>query len=242
MMPARITAAVAERRAPAIVGLLVAWGGTALLVSPAAQGFDWSSIVVRFVGQAVLWLLFGAVIGIILLWEKKALSSLWLRGFEWQSVAWAVVLVLGSIFVLFPVTESLRQALGLPGYAAGMEYALASPMWLRAFSVVTAGIVEETLFRGYAVTRLVQLTGSAMFAVISSSVVFAALHLPVWGPGPSLGFLIVSIAMTAFFVWRRDLLAMIIAHVAIDTWGLLLTPELSAWWAWALSVVAWRAA
>jgi len=231
-----------ERRAPAIVGLLIAWGGTAVLVSPAAQLLDWSSIVVRSAAQAVLWLLWVAVIGIVLLWEKKPLSSLWLRDFEWQSVAWAAVLVLGSIFVLFPVTEWLRRTLGLPGYGAGMEYALASPMVLRALSVLTAGIVEETLFRGYAVTRLLQLSGSLVFAIISSSVVFAALHLPVWGPGPSLGFLIGSVAMTAFFVWRRDLLAMIIAHVAIDTWGLLVTPELSEWWACAFSLIPWRAA
>ena len=144
--------------------------------------------------------------------------------------AWAAILVLGSIFVLFPVTEWLRHALGLPGYAAGMEYALASPMLLRAFSVLTAGIVEETLFRGYAVTRLLQLSGSLVVAVISSSVVFAALHLPVWGPGPSLGFLIGSIAMTTFFAWRRDLMAMIIAHIAIDTWGLIMTPQVSERW------------
>jgi len=219
------------RNAPAIVGLLVAWGGTALLVSPVAQFLgDSSSIVVGVLGQAVLWLLCAAVLGIVVCWEKKPLVSLWLQPFQWQSLVWAGVLIVGSIVLLFPVTELVRRNLGLPSYAAGMEKALASPVWLRVFAVLTAGIVEETLFRGYAVTRLMQLSGSRLLAVSLSSVVFAALHLPVWCVGPCVAFFIGGLATTTFFVWRRDLLAMILAHVAIDLWGIVITPAFSQWW------------
>jgi membrane protease YdiL (CAAX protease family) len=212
--------------------LVVAWGGTALLVSPAAQLLvDSSSILVRVVGQAALGLLWATVIGIVLVWERRPLESLWLRSFEWQSLVWAAVLILGHVFLLYPATEWLRRGLGLPGYAAGMEAVLVAPVWLRVFAVLTAGIVEETLFRGYAVTRLVQLSGSPMLAVILSSVVFAALHFPLWGSGPTLVFLIGGLAYTAFFAWRRDLMAMIIAHVAIDLWALVVTPGFLRWWA-----------
>jgi membrane protease YdiL (CAAX protease family) len=141
-----------------------------------------------------------------------------------------VVLVLTSILFLFPATEWLRKAVGLPDYAAGMEQALALPIWLRVVAVVTAGIVEETLFRGYTVTRLARLTGSLWLAAGLAASVFAALHLPVWGRGPSLAVLIGGLVTTAFFIWRRDLLAMIIAHVAIDAWGLVVTPLYSEWW------------
>lgn len=58
---------------------------------------------------------------------------------------------------------------------------------------------------------------------------FAALHLPVWGPGPSLGFFMGGLATKAFFVWRKDLAVMIIANVAIDRWGLVITPAVSRW-------------
>jgi len=112
-----------------------------------------------------------------------------------------------------------------------METAMEYPLWFRVLAVLTAGVVEEILFRGYAVTRLAQLTGSLLWAAIISGLVFAALHLPVWGAGPSLGFFIGGLATTAFFVWRRDLVAMIIAHVAIDTWALVVTPTFSKWWA-----------
>ena len=214
-----------------MIGLLVAWGGTALLVSPLPRSLgDPSSIVTKCLGQAVLWLLFTAVIGIVVLWEKQPLASLWLRPFHWQSAAWAGVLVLAHILLLFPVTEWVRKAAGLPGYADGMEEALALPAWFRVVAVVTAGVVEETLFRGYAMTRLARLTGSLWLAAAVSASVFAALHLPVWGAGPSFAFLIGGVANTAFFIWRRDLLAMIIAHVAIDAWGLVITPLYSTWW------------
>lgn len=214
-----------------LVGLVVAWGGTALLVSPAAGLLgDPTSIVTKCLEQAALWMLFAAVIGIVILWEKQPLASLWVRPFQCQSVAWGGLLVLASILFLFPATEWVRNALGFPGYARGMGKALALPIWFRVVAVVTAGVVEETLFRGYAVTRLARLTGSLWLAAALSATVFAALHLPVWGAGPSLAFLIGGLATTGFFIWRRDLLAMIVAHVALDAWGLLVTPVFSEWW------------
>jgi hypothetical protein len=36
--------------------------------------------------------------------------------------------------------------------------------------------------------------------------------------------------MAAFPVWGRDLAAMIVEHVAIDMWGLVITPAASPWW------------
>jgi len=212
-------------------GLAVAWGGTALLVSPASRFLGPpGSIVTACFEQAVLWLLFIAVLVIVFAWEQERLSSLWLRPLEWQSFAWAAALVAASLLVLFPVTEWLRRTLGLPGYQAGMEAVLALPAWFRLVAAMTAGVVEETLFRGYSVTRLSRLTGSVWLAAGISVVASAMLHLPMWGPGPSLAFLVGGAATTAFFVWRRDLLAMMIAHAIIDTWGLVVTPDVSQWW------------
>lgn len=68
-----------DRVAP-VVGLLVAWGGTAPLVSPAARLLaNPSSLVTKCLEQAILWLVCGALVGIVVLWEKQPLASLWLR-------------------------------------------------------------------------------------------------------------------------------------------------------------------
>jgi len=210
--------------------LLVAWGGTALLLTPWAIRSLGASVVGRVVGQAVMWLLCGAVVLIAVRWERRPLSSLWLRPFGWQSIAWAAVLWAAHLFVLFPASESIRVALGLPGYATGMEMALASPVWLSVIQVTTAGIVEETMFHGYAITRIADMTGHVWLAVVVASGVFAALHLPLWGAGPSLAFFLSGVATSAFFAWRRDLLAMILFHIAADAWGLVIAPLYSRWW------------
>jgi membrane protease YdiL (CAAX protease family) len=217
---------VTRETAPTAVGLLLAWGGTALLVGPAGAFVgDASSTVGAMLGQAAMWLLFAAVVGIVIFWEKEPLASLWLRSPAWQSIGWASVLAIFSVLVMFPVTEWVRQTAGLSDYTVGMETTLVHPIWLRVVAVLTAGIVEETLFRGFAVTRLLRLGWSAPVVVVLSSAVFAALHLPVWGTGPSVALLIGGIATTAFFVWRRDLLAMILAHIAIDMWALVVAPS-----------------
>jgi uncharacterized protein len=190
------------QRTPVIVGLVVAWGGSALLVSPVARVLIRSSLpLAGILDQIALWLICAAIIAIVVLWEKRPLNSLWLRPLQWQSFAWGGGLALFSILILFPGTEWVRTAVGLPGYARGMETALVYPVWLRVFAVITAGVVEETLFRGFAVTRLLQLSGSTLLTIGVSSAVFAALHLPVWGAGPSLAFLIGGLVTTAFFVW-----------------------------------------
>ena len=111
-----------------------------------------------------------------------------------------------------------------------MEKVLGLPLWLRVVAVITAGTVEETLFRGYTVTRLSKLTGSMWLAAALSVTAFAALHIPVWGIGPSFSFLLGGAATTAFFIWRRDLLAMVLAHIAIDAWALAVTPHFFGWW------------
>jgi CAAX protease family protein len=214
----------------AIAGLAVAWVGTGLLVSPWSRVLgEPGRVATALVEQAALWLLFAAVLAIVLLWERQPLASLWLQPFRWQSVGWGLLLV-AAFAIILPVREWVRRAADLPGYAAGMEQVLALPLWVRVLAVIQAGIVEETLFTGYAVTRLTLLTGRVWLAAALSLIVFCALHVPVWGAGAALAFFVSGVLSMAFFVWRRDLLAMIVAHVTIDTWGIVLTPLFSEWW------------
>jgi membrane protease YdiL (CAAX protease family) len=211
--------------------LAIAWGGTAMLVGPVGRMLgDPRSTTTQLLGQLALWSLLAAVLVVVRVWERQPLTSLGLNRLTWKSVGWAVVLALLYVLLLFPLTEAARTALGLEGYSQGMRQAMAMPMAMRVVAVVTAGVVEEALFRGYAVTRLIQLLRNPASAAIISSAAFAVLHLPMWGPGPSASFFMSSLFMTAFFIWRRDLWTMILAHVAIDAWGLIVSPGLSKWW------------
>ena len=79
----------------------------------------------------------------------------------------------------------------------------------------TSGAVEEFLYRGYATERLGALTGSRGVGAGLATLGFALAHVPAWGLGFALtADLPFGIVMTAFYLWRRDLLANMLAHSA----------------------------
>jgi membrane protease YdiL (CAAX protease family) len=127
------------------------------------------------------------------------------------------------IYAVVPAASALMGALGLGGFEAGLTAVHAWPLWLRVLAVLTGGAAEELLYRGYAQTRLEQLTGSAPLAAALSVLAFALAHGPLWGLGPVVTFLFSGGFLAAFFLWRRDLLANVVAHVAVDALGLVLT-------------------
>jgi membrane protease YdiL (CAAX protease family) len=164
------------------------------------------------------------------LWEKQPLNSLWLRPFHWRSVVWAVLLVAANYLAFFPAGEWVRRTAALPGFATGMERVMRFPLWYRVLAVIGAGVVEEILFRGFTVTRLVRLSVPVWLAATLTLVAFTALHIPVWGWGFALSGLVSGAPAMAFFVWRRDLLTMIVFHTITDAMGLVIVPLYSDWW------------
>src|SRR6185436_2413649 len=79
---------------------------------------------------------------------------------------------------------------------------------------MTTGLIVAWVL-GYAFTRLEEIVGTRLGGAISI-VAAALLHFPHWGWGPVAAFLFTGIIATTFFVWRRDLLANITAHVIVD--------------------------
>jgi membrane protease YdiL (CAAX protease family) len=131
----------------------------------------------------------------------------------WREVGLGLVagLALYSIgyFLLTPLSELLQRKLG--GYRTDKgdrdrAYRLA---WLIAV-VIFASVVEEFVYRGYALAQLAPLTGTA-WAVIISSVFFGLLHWAYgwWGMASSVVY---GVIFALLFLWRENLVAPIIAH------------------------------
>ena len=217
---------------PLFFGLALAWGGTVLLISPpAVRHFgDPSHLAMAFVGQALLWILAAAVVANVLLWERQRLASLWLKPFRWQSIAWGFALVVVNAVVIAPIGEWVRHAAGLPGFSQGMERVMAFPLSYRIVAFVSAGVVEELLFRGYTIPRLARMTGNVWLAGALAVLGFWLLHVPAWGWGFVLGGLVGGAAFTAFFIWKKDLLAMMVFHATTDAIGFVISPMFSEWW------------
>jgi membrane protease YdiL (CAAX protease family) len=152
------------------------------------------------------------------------LSSIGLRFDRFgRSVAWGFGLAVVA-FAILAVCLVGFSALGIH-YGEGTGISRALPVTLLA--VTRAGISEEALYRGFALERLKSLTGSKWIAVGVTLVLFAAFHFRQGMAGVFLAFLLGGV-FTAFYLWKRDLLATITGHFLVDFVPNVLLPLLGA--------------
>lgn len=110
----------------------------------------------------------------------------------------------------------------------GITQLAQTPIALRIAIVITAGITEEILFRGYPIERLTSMTGRVVLGAGIAYLVFVLLHIPFWGWGGTIQIGIWSLIVTALYVWRRDLPACMVMHLLNDAYAFILLPELFA--------------
>jgi membrane protease YdiL (CAAX protease family) len=185
---------------------------------------DSPSLAAALPFDLMMWGLLAAILIIVVRVERKPLASIGLRPPGWLTIFWSLALTFAMTLVLVPGLIWLIDRSGLPGYEYGMRRLLELPVWYRVFLAITAGVVEEALYRGYAVERLASLTGSYWAGGSIAVIVFSLVHFPSWGIGPTVVVFGASIVMTLFYVWKQDLLALMIAHAIGDTIGLVLLP------------------
>ena len=208
-----------------VVGLGLALGGPTLLAVASDRIIPGANGVARsLIAQLVMWALLVAIVVITLKCERQPLSSLGVRTPAGSSLFWGLIAAAALIYGVVPLATALVAVSDLPGFEQGLSEVLALPLWLRVVAVATGGVVEEVLFRGYAITRLEAVTGSQIFAAAFSVLVFALAHWPLWGPGPVLTFVLSGGFLAAWFLWRRDLVANIVAHAVVDSIGLVFVP------------------
>lgn len=169
------------------------------------------------VGLALMWALAFAIVAIVLLAEKQPLSSVGIRAPRFR----LVLLAVAAGIVLSFLVPALAFIAGLvfPAKGSGTISATVSEYhWTTLLiSVLTAAITEELLFRGYALERLNLLLRRPWLAAVVQLAFFTAVHAGSWGAAHLIGVVIpLGAAMTALYLWRRNLLLVIIAHFLID--------------------------
>lgn len=201
---------------PTLVGLVVVFAGPLLPVDKLVG----SGLAANIANQVLLWLLFVVVITIVVRWEKRPLSSI---GWRWggQAVLWGLSLAAVMMFVTGPIGDWVLARSGLAGFETGFARLAALPPWFLLLAAVTAGVVEETLYRGYAIERLASFLGNFWYAGLIAWIVFSVSHAPVWGWGPVVSIAIGGVPLLVFYILKRDLLACMIAHAVTDGVGLM---------------------
>ncbi|WP_217628992.1 CPBP family intramembrane glutamic endopeptidase [Halopelagius longus] len=202
---------------PTVVGLVVALLGIPAL-SFAARTL---SVGLHPVAEiALLWSLLGVVLGVVFVWEDRPLRSLGVRRPDRIDAAYllaATVLGFLALAATGPLVEMLGLAqsgqtgMGVEEYGVGIAVAAA----------VTTGVVEEVLYRGYAIERLAERSESALVAGGLSWAAFTVAHAVSWQLGDLLQVALAALVFTLVYVRRRSLFAVVGAHVLIWLLGVL---------------------
>ena len=89
------------------------------------------------------------------------------------------------------------------------------PLWLVVLIVARAGFVEELFFRGFAIERLSSMGWPRYAAALMPLTVFSLLHYTGGWENIVIAFVLGGI-LALFYLWRRDLVANILAHFLVD--------------------------
>lgn len=210
------------------IGLVVALFGPVLLAVADARFIPpQSPLFLQMLAMGMYVAIVGSVLFIIFHYEHQSLLSIGVRPFCWQTIVWGLVLAAFFMYVFAPVTYWALARFDLGGFEHGLSKITALPIWYLSIGVIFGGIAEELLYRGYAVERIAALTGSYWIAGMVSVAIFGLAHVPTWGWGPALSTVVSGAIATVFYIWQRDLVAIVIAHVITDLSGIVIVPLLA---------------
>jgi len=197
----------------ALVGLLVTLGFPAL---PTGAWYDKYVGKQHLVGyELIWWAVVALVLFYVLLAEKRPLGSI---GFRPPGVR-DILIGLGGGVVILAGLASIYYVI-FPALHVNEDQAInqvaATPFWWRFITVVRAAVAEEIFFRGYAIERTQELTGSVRIAAIVPCAIFALEHVGYWGWWHLLVAGFAGAVLTALYIWRRNLWVTMLAHFVVD--------------------------
>ena len=188
-----------------VIVLLVSLASAGVLLAKIQNEF---ASLGHFFGYELIWWVLVALLVSYVRWvERRPLSSI---GFTKPGsrnvligVAAGIVLLAGLAgiyLVILPVLHFKED----PRVTQVMNLMLAKPRWWRLILILRGAIAEEILFRGYAIERLKELTGSLSIAGILSCTVFALEHVGVWSWGHVIIIAFAGAVLTLLYIWRRN--------------------------------------
>ena len=217
-------AVMKDRRAVlTIIALLVTLGCAGLLLSRVQNEF--ASPGHFAVYEITWWALVVLLLSCVRWVERRPLTSIGFRKPEIRNILIGIAAGIAIFAGLAAIYLVLLPALHFkedPQVTQVMNLMFAKPLWWRLTLIFRGTIAEEIIFRGYAIERLQELTGSVSIAGIISCTVFALEHLGVWSWGHMIIAGFAGAILTLLYIWRRNLWVNTIAHFVPDGIGLLL--------------------
>jgi uncharacterized protein len=161
--------------------------------------------------EACLFVAAGAILWLVPRAEGLPLRSIGIGTWPlWKSLAWGAVIAIACL-----VPAAALAAWTGYGHGQASQAFAKLPLWVITVVVVRAGVVEELFYRGYAIERLQSLGLGRLASSIIPLTIFALAH---WTGGAAniLIALVLGAILTAFYLWRRDLVANMFGHFLVD--------------------------
>jgi uncharacterized protein len=171
-------------------------------------------------------------VALILLFLRKNGEAVASVGWRVRNLAREVILGIVLFPVLFLVSTFIDSALRSDGFSGPTSQQPSlipsqSPgqIALAVVLVAVVAISEETIFRGYLIRRLEQVTGSAGWAIVLSAAIFSIGH----GYEGAAGVITVGVtgaALGLVYRWRRSIVAPVVMHFLLDLVAIVILPLL----------------
>ena len=188
------------------------FGAPAVVILFKLAGFTRADFGATVVRELIIFALVAILLWIIHSHERLPLSSIGLRS---QKVVPALLWSLATMLMFAVGIAACLFVLPFLGLSYGSSSGPAVPLGVSLLLYARAGIAEEVFYRGYAIERIEALTGSRAIAAAVPLVIFAGSHFSQGAAGIFITFVIGAIA-TAIYLWKRNLLILIIAHFMVD--------------------------
>ncbi len=208
----------------------------------------WANVIVALAGPLAIAILGAAfasdslaahaigLLAIVLLVIGVYAAAFLLEGYDWQRLGFAKIswhtpllgLALAAffIFIFGPLATQALKSFDTAGFERGLAVTGRMPGAYLVLTILLVATAEELLYRAYAIERIADLTGSRWLAAAISILAFTAAHVPMWGLAPALTTAVSGGILTLVYLWRPDVTALIIAHVATDIFGIVVAPYL----------------
>ena len=196
------------------LGLFIALFGILIIRAAVYRFYPPYSFPAAVWRESLNWVCVIALLLIIRFAERLPFRSLGIgRATIKSSLGWGAIIAIVCL-VLAAVIVALTHYNGGDSGAALAKL----PLWLVTMIVLRAGVLEELFYRGYAIERLEAVGLNRFWAGSIPLLIFGVAH---WTGGWAniVIALMLGAVLTLFYLWRRDLVANMIGHFAVDFIG-----------------------
>ncbi|HEY4283030.1 MAG TPA: type II CAAX endopeptidase family protein [Chthoniobacterales bacterium] len=199
------------------VGLAIALFAILLVRQAVSIFYPSLTLPAAILRESLVWLFAIALLIIVRRGEGLPLTSIGIgTSGLLRSLLWGAVFAVVCAVVGFAIAIATHFHGGKTG-----ESLSKLPLWLSILIVVRAGVIEELFYRGYAIERLQAIGLNKFWAVAVPLAIFGLGHLQNGWANVAIALALGGV-LSASYLWRRDLIANMIAHFAVDFVGIIL--------------------